>query len=92
MSYRPIVNKVTEASNNDKDGLYEFMVNMEDGTQTRVFYQRYPEWKLTNISRLLRNPCPICRKDFICKCMDNFTADIHNQLIEGQFLEHAATK
>ncbi|USB34103.1 hypothetical protein [Paenibacillus sp. YPG26] len=89
MSYRPIVENVTEASSNQKDGLYEFIVKMVDGTKCRVFYHRFPEWKLTNISRLLQSPCPICRKDFICKCMDNFAGDIGQQIVDGQYLDKA---
>ncbi|MDQ0087301.1 hypothetical protein J2T12_000695 [Paenibacillus anaericanus] len=89
MSYRPSVENVTKAGSNEKDGLYEFVVKMVDGTACRVFYSRYPEWRLTNISRLQQSPCPICRKDFICKCMDNFSGVIASQMHEGQWFDKA---
>lgn len=85
MSYRPNVENVTKAGSNEKSGLYEFIVKMTDGTQCRVFFHRDPEWRLTDISRLQKRPCPVCRKDFICKCMDKFSGDIARQMEEGQW-------
>lgn len=89
MSYRPSVEKVTKAGSNEKDGLYEFIVKMVDGTECRMFYDRYPNWKITSISRLQKEPCPVCRKDFICQCMDSFASVIHNQLEENQWFDKA---
>ncbi|MNJ65432.1 hypothetical protein D3C77_614440 [compost metagenome] len=89
MSYRPSVDNVTKASSNDKEGLYEFIVTMADGTACRVFFHRDPEWRLTNISRLQRTPCPVCRKDFICKCMDQFSGVIRQQIDDGQWIDKA---
>lgn len=89
MSYRPNITNVTKASSNDKDGLYEFIIKLADGTECRVFYNRFPEWKMTNISRLLKTPCPICRKDFICKCMEAFAPELEGQMIGDQWIEKA---
>jgi hypothetical protein len=89
-SYKPSVDHVILASSNEKDGLYEFIVHMADGTECRVFYNRTPEWQLTNISRLQKTPCPVCRKDFICKCMDSFAGEINQQMAEGQWFEKVA--
>lgn len=89
MSYRPSVQNVTKASSNEKEGLYEFIVTMADGSACRVFFHRNPEWRLTNVSRLQRTPCPVCRKDFICKCMDKFSGEIKQQLDDGQWIEKA---
>lgn len=89
MSYRPSVDNVTKAGSNEKDGLYEFIVTMADGTECRVFYSRNPQWRLMNISRLQKTPCPVCRKDFICKCMDSFSDAIGRQVEEGQWFEKA---
>lgn len=89
MSYRPNVENVIKAGSNEKDGLYEFIVKLADGTECRVFYHRFPEWRLTNISRLQKTPCPVCRKDFICRCMENFTGDIGRQLEEEQWIDKA---
>ncbi|NMO95788.1 hypothetical protein [Paenibacillus lemnae] len=92
MPYRPQIKNVTKAGSNDKDGLYEFIVNLADGTDCRMFYSRNPEWKLTNVSRLGKTPCPICRKDFICKCMEKFSADFDNQMKEREWLSKAAAE
>lgn len=89
MSYRPNVENVTKAGSNEKEGLYEFIVKLADGTECRVFYHRFPEWRLTNISRLQKTPCPVCRKDFICKCMDNFSGDIERQITDEQWIDKA---
>ncbi|MNW36341.1 hypothetical protein SAMN04488542_11677 [Fontibacillus panacisegetis] len=89
MSYRPSIDNVTKAASNDKDGLYEFIVKLVDGTECRVFYHRFPEWRLTNISRLQKTPCPVCRKDFICKCMDSFTGEFERQMSDEQWFDKA---
>jgi hypothetical protein len=39
MSYRPSITNVTKASSNDKEGLYEFIIKLADGTECRAFYQ-----------------------------------------------------
>ncbi|NGM82660.1 hypothetical protein G5B47_09535 [Paenibacillus sp. 7124] len=87
MSYKPVITNVTKASSNDKDGLYEFIIKLADGTECRAFYHRFPEWRMTNISRLLKTPCPICRKDFICKCMEAFTGELEDQMIGDNWIE-----
>ncbi|GJM78026.1 hypothetical protein HMSSN139_05220 [Paenibacillus sp. HMSSN-139] len=92
MSYRPNVVNVTKAGSNKNDGLYEFIVNMADGTACRVFYHRNPEWRLTNVSRLQKTPCPVCRKDFICQCMEKFSGEINRQMVEGQWLDKLASE
>jgi hypothetical protein len=89
MSYRPHITNVTKASSNDKEGLYEFIIKLADGTECRAFYHRFPEWKMTNISRLLKTPCPVCRKDFICKCMESFTADFEGQMLGDEWIDKA---
>ena len=92
MSYRPNIVNVTKAGSNENDGLYEFIVNLADGTECRVFYNRLPNWRLTNVSRLQKTPCPVCRKDFLCKCMDKFSDDIHQQIEEGQWFDKLLSK
>lgn len=89
MSYRPSIAKLQVASKNEKDGLYEFTMKLVDGTQCRVFYSKSPDWKMTAISRLQKTPCPVCRKDFICKCMDQWSGDLHQQMINDEWMEKA---
>ena len=62
-------------------------MKLVDGTQCRVFYSKAPEWKMTAISRLQKTPCPVCRKDFICKCMDQWSGDLHQQMINDEWME-----
>lgn len=92
MPYRPQITDVTTAGTNDKEGLYEFIIHTTDGTDIRVFYNRFPEWKLTALSRLGKVPCPVCRKDFICKCMDKFSNEFDQQMRDGEWLNKAAEK
>ncbi|MNB81375.1 hypothetical protein D3C75_281550 [compost metagenome] len=87
MSYKPVITNVTKASSNEKEGLYEFILKLADGTECRAFYHRNPEWRMTNISRLLKTPCPVCRKDFICKCMEAFTGELEDQMIGDNWIE-----
>ncbi|WP_223069072.1 hypothetical protein [Paenibacillus caui] len=89
MSYKPSVDNVIKAGSNEKEGLYEFIVHLADGSECRVFYNRFPKWQLTNISRLQKNPCPVCRKDFICRCMESFADNIGQQIEEGHWFEKA---
>lgn len=87
MSYRPIVANMTKAGSNEKEGIYEFNLYLADGTQCRTFFSSVPDWKMTNISRLQKTPCPVCRKDFICKCMEKFSDELHVQIKEGQWID-----
>lgn len=89
MAYRPNITELKKAGINEKDGLYEFVLTLADGTECRVFYNRFPEWKMTNINRLLTTPCPVCRKDFICKCMDSFAGEIKQQIDDRQLIDKA---
>ncbi|MEF2967086.1 hypothetical protein V3851_14685 [Paenibacillus sp. M1] len=89
MSYRPSVENVTKAGSNEKEGLYEFIVKLADGTECRAFYHRFPQWRMTNINRLQKTPCPVCRKDFICNCMESFSGDIGLQIEDGQWIDKA---
>ena len=88
MSYRPSIAQLQVASKNVKDGLYEFTLQLVDGTKCRVFYSKSPDWKMTAISRLQKTPCPVCRKDFICKCMDQWSGDLHQQMSD-EWIEKA---
>ncbi|MDO7907288.1 hypothetical protein Q5741_12815 [Paenibacillus sp. JX-17] len=88
-SYKPSIVDLKKAGINEKDGLYEFTMNLADGTACRVFYQRNPEWKLMNVSRLQKTPCPVCRKDYICKCMDQYEGELNRQMQDDQWIEKA---
>ncbi|GGN99370.1 hypothetical protein [Saccharibacillus kuerlensis] len=88
MAYRPTVVGVDKAGSNEKDGLYEYVLHLEDGTMCRTFYNRFPEgWRMTHVSRLLKTPCPICRKDYICNCFEKFKGELDAQMKDGRVEE-----
>ncbi|WP_046225736.1 hypothetical protein [Paenibacillus dauci] len=89
MAYRPTITTLRKAGINEKEGLYEFTATLADGTECRMFYNRFPEWKMTNINRLLTKPCPICRKDFICNCFNAFAGEIDQQIKDRQLIDEA---
>ncbi|WP_374017944.1 hypothetical protein ABU162_28325 [Paenibacillus thiaminolyticus] len=76
MNYQPIVKEKTLIERNDEDNLYQVKVKLQDGTQCRVIYNK----GAITISRLLSIPCPICRKDFICLCLNRFAEQIDSQV------------
>lgn len=92
MSYRPVITNMEEASSNEKSGLYEFILYLADGTVCRASYSRSPEWKMTNINRLQKTPCPVCRKDFICKCIESYKGELEQQINENQWIGKALAK
>ncbi|WP_166243913.1 hypothetical protein [Paenibacillus turpanensis] len=77
------VKDVVLSDNNTTDHLYQFIVTFENGSKARAFVVKNPEWKLTGVSRLLQLPCPICMKDYYCKCFEH-----HSDVIESQLLEN----
>ncbi|WP_195571494.1 hypothetical protein [Paenibacillus sp. 1001270B_150601_E10] len=78
MSYQPIVKHVDASDDNQSVGLKQLVVTMHDGTQLRLFNNNGKK----TINRLLTIPCPICRKDFYCKCFDRFVDVIDEQVPE----------
>ncbi|WP_106766715.1 hypothetical protein [Paenibacillus faecalis] len=92
MSYRPQISNVIKAGSNEKEGLYEFIISLADGTDCRVFYSRLPEWKMTYVNRLGKTPCPVCRKDFICNCMEKYSIDIDQQMKDGDWFNKASAE
>jgi hypothetical protein len=80
------VTNVQKADANEKDGHYQFLVTFADKTQCRVFYSKNPDWKLDSVTRLLTVPCPICRRDYFCNCLDRFTDVIDREIKDSGFL------
>lgn len=81
MAYQPKVTEATIVSHNTKNGLYEVVVKLEDRTHCRLIYETLADGKkvATNISRLLKVPCPICKRDYLCHCMTPYLGVIGNQ-------------
>ena len=83
MAYNPQVVDAKIVSHNEKNGLFEIVAQLKDRTVCRVIYEQDAAGgaKATHINRLLKEPCPICRKDFLCNCMSRFKEDISSQAL-----------
>ncbi|WP_426453955.1 hypothetical protein ACP26L_15995 [Paenibacillus sp. S-38] len=84
MAYNPQVTDAKVVSHNPKNGLFEIVASLKDRTVCRLTYETDEAGgaRATHISRLLQEPCPICRKDFLCNCMDKFKENISAQALE----------
>ncbi|SFL83194.1 hypothetical protein SAMN03159341_110146 [Paenibacillus sp. 1_12] len=85
MAYQPKVINAEIVSNNPKNGLFEVVVNLKDRTSCRLIYEKKADNATpfaSHINRLLNEPCPICRKDFLCDCMTKYKEDISEQALE----------
>ncbi|NHN30685.1 hypothetical protein [Paenibacillus agricola] len=85
MAYQPKVMKAEIVSNNTKNGLFEVLVHLKDRTSCRLTYGKDTATGTavaSHINRLLYEPCPICRKDFLCNCMNKYKEDISQQALE----------
>lgn len=83
MSYQPTVKhkRLSEANLDKNASLGQIVVTLQDSTQLRIINN---DGKKT-ITRLLTMPCPICRKDFFCKCFDRYVDVIDEQLEESDW-------
>lgn len=70
MAFNPRIVDIQVSDTNDKSNLYQYVVTLHDRSKYRLFLTKAPDWKLTSANRLLNIPCPMCRKDYYCKCMD----------------------
>lgn len=88
MAYNPQVVDAKIVSHNTKNGLFEIVAQLKDRTVCRLTYEQDAsgQARATHINRLLKEPCPICRKDFLCNCMTRF-----KEIISEQALEKAGT-
>jgi hypothetical protein len=85
MAYQPKVVDAKIVSNNPKNGLFEIVVTLNDRTSCRLIYEKDAASgavQATHVNRLLNEPCPICRKDFLCNCMTRFKEQISSQALE----------
>ncbi|MFC0214235.1 hypothetical protein ACFFK0_17540 [Paenibacillus chartarius] len=84
MAYNPQVVEANIVSDNTKNGLFEIVAVLKDRTKCRIGYERTAsgEEHATHINRLFTAPCPVCRKDFLCSCMNNFMPTIAEQALQ----------
>ncbi|WP_028548246.1 hypothetical protein [Paenibacillus sp. UNC451MF] len=85
MAYQPQVVDAKIVSNNPKNGLFEIVVNLKDRTSCRLIFEKDAvtgEAFATHVNRLLKEPCPICRKDFLCNCMMSYKDTLSAQALQ----------
>ncbi|GAA4878591.1 hypothetical protein GCM10023310_68310 [Paenibacillus vulneris] len=85
MAYQPQVVDAKIVSNNPKNGLFEIVVNLKDRTSCRLIFEKDPatgEAIVTHVNRLQKEPCPICRKDYLCNCMTSYKDEISSQALQ----------
>ncbi|CAN7600751.1 hypothetical protein LJR153_004462 [Paenibacillus sp. LjRoot153] len=84
MAYDPQVVDATIVSDNKKNGLFEVVVSLKDRNKCRLFFERDAETgigRVTDLNRLMKEPCPICRKDYLCNCLDRYKHSIADQAL-----------
>ncbi|PZD94353.1 hypothetical protein DNH61_18265 [Paenibacillus sambharensis] len=82
MAFNPVIFDLQPSDKNEKEGLYQYIATFSDQSKCRLFLTKKPDWKLAHANRLLNIPCPMCRKDYYCKCMEK-----HLPAIEAEFLQ-----
>lgn len=84
MGYQPKVAAAKIVGHNPKNGLMEISAELKDRTVCRIIYEKDASGSFvpTHINRLQKEPCPICRKDYLCNCMQRFIDDISAQSLE----------
>jgi len=84
MAYQPKVVEAEVVSDNPKNGLFEINVVLHDRNHCRLIFERDLNTGAitpTHINRLYKEPCSICKKDFLCNCMTAFLQPIAEQAL-----------
>ncbi|AHD05081.1 hypothetical protein ABNB59_02830 [Paenibacillus larvae] len=83
MAYTPQVEEATLVSENKNNGLFEILVVLKDRTHCRLIFERTPDGAplITHANRLNKAPCPVCRKDFLCNCMERYSTQLAEQAL-----------
>lgn len=85
MAYQPQVISAKRQHVNEKNGFSEVIVELADRNQARLMFEKDPvsgKEKATHINRLYTVPCAICKKDFLCYCLNRYKDDIAEQALE----------
>lgn len=80
------VTDLQQSDSNEELGQFQFLVTFADKSKCRIFYEKNPDWKIVNITRLLAVPCSICHRDYFCNCMDRFMEIIHQEIQDSGLL------
>lgn len=85
MAYQAKVVEATVVSENKKNGFFEIVAVLSDRNRCRLTFETDPETgapKVTHINRLYTVPCGICKKDFLCYCLNRYMDEIADQALE----------
>jgi hypothetical protein len=85
MAYQAKVVEATVVSENKQNGFIEIVAVLSDRNRCRVTLE--PDaatggFKATHINRLYTVPCGICKKDFLCYCLNRYMDQIAEQALE----------
>jgi hypothetical protein len=85
MAYQPKVIDVKVVSENPQNGFIEVVAELHDRNRCRVVFETDPNTgvrKATNVSRLYTVPCGVCKKDYLCYCLNRYLDEIGEQALE----------
>jgi len=85
MAYQPKVVNARIVSENPKNGFFEIVAELADQNHCRLTFEKDPttgESKVTHVNRLYKVPCGICKKDFLCYCLNRYMHEIGRQALE----------
>ncbi|MFD2612245.1 hypothetical protein [Paenibacillus gansuensis] len=85
MAYRPQVVSTEIVSKNQSNDIFQVIAQLEDRNSCRLTFNGDLETgtpKATHISRMLKEPCPICRKDYLCNCFTRYIEPISAQVLQ----------
>lgn len=80
------IRDIAASDKNPKNDLYQFIITLGEGSKARVFFKKSPDWKLIGVNRLLNIPCPLCRKDYYCNCLEKNADEIERQILDGNLI------
>ncbi|WP_409346957.1 hypothetical protein [Paenibacillus sp. MBLB4367] len=80
MIYRPVVKDAQIVKSSKSGDAYEVAVTLQDSAKCKLFVVMVNgEMKPSSINRLQNVPCPICRKDYYCNCMERCMDEVFEQ-------------
>jgi len=84
MAYQAKVVNAKVVSENKNNGFFEIVAELSDRNRCRVTFERNEQGEAvaTHISRLYTVPCGICKKDFLCYCLNRYKEEIGEQALE----------
>lgn len=82
MIYRPVVKDAKIVKSSKANDSFEVAVTLQDSAKCKLFVQLVNgELKPSSINRLQNVPCPICRKDYYCNCMERCMDEVFEQSV-----------